>query len=124
MSPEHCREWLDRKPLNSVLYVCFGSMNTISASQMMQLGMALEGARLYRDTRRRAEQERLTGQITARMRESLDIDTVLQSAVREIGEALDIAEVEVRMMSPERVNSLPALSGSNGDNQGEDEETL
>ncbi|KAJ7950445.1 Glycosyltransferase [Quillaja saponaria] len=41
---ELCREWLNTKPLNSVLYVCFGSMNTISASQMMQLAMALEAS--------------------------------------------------------------------------------
>ncbi|XP_028757166.1 UDP-glycosyltransferase 92A1-like [Neltuma alba] len=40
--PELCREWLDTKPCNSVLYVCFGSMNTVSAAQMMELGMALE----------------------------------------------------------------------------------
>lgn len=42
ISPELCRQWLDTKPSNSVLFVCFGSMNTIAASQMMQLGMALE----------------------------------------------------------------------------------
>ncbi|XP_054815308.1 UDP-glycosyltransferase 92A1 [Prosopis cineraria] len=44
VSPELCREWLDMKPRGSVLYVCFGSMNTMSESQMMQLGMALEGS--------------------------------------------------------------------------------
>ncbi|XP_057727167.1 UDP-glycosyltransferase 92A1 [Arachis stenosperma] len=42
INPELCREWLNKKPSNSVLFVCFGSMNTISASQMMQLGTALE----------------------------------------------------------------------------------
>ncbi|GMY16370.1 UDP-glycosyltransferase 92A1-like [Fagus crenata] len=41
-SSELCIEWLNTKPLNSVLYVSFGSMNTISASQMMQLAMGLE----------------------------------------------------------------------------------
>lgn len=30
--------------MNSVLFVCFGSMNTISAKQMMELAMALEGS--------------------------------------------------------------------------------
>ncbi|KAI9079399.1 hypothetical protein K1719_038698 [Acacia pycnantha] len=39
---EVCREWLDRRAGNSVLYVCFGSMNTMSGEQMMQLGEALE----------------------------------------------------------------------------------
>ncbi|KAI8526262.1 hypothetical protein RHMOL_Rhmol13G0295000 [Rhododendron molle] len=44
ISPEKCTEWLDTKPTNSVLFVSFGSNNTISASQMMQLGRALERA--------------------------------------------------------------------------------
>ncbi|XP_027342911.1 UDP-glycosyltransferase 92A1 [Abrus precatorius] len=42
IDPQLCREWLNTKPSNSVLFVCFGSMNTISGSQMMQLGTALE----------------------------------------------------------------------------------
>jgi GAF domain-containing protein/HAMP domain-containing protein len=62
-----------------------------------QLSLALESARLYQDTQLRASRERLISQVTARMRESLDVDTVLQTAIREIGEALGIAEVEVRM---------------------------
>jgi GAF domain-containing protein len=62
-----------------------------------QLGMALESARLYEDTQRRAAREELTSQVTARMRETLDMDTVLQTALREIGERLDIAEAEVRI---------------------------
>jgi GAF domain-containing protein/HAMP domain-containing protein len=62
-----------------------------------QLGTALEGARLYQETQRRAARDRMLGDVAARMRETLDMDTVLQTAIREIGEALDIAEVEVRM---------------------------
>ncbi|TKY48352.1 UDP-glycosyltransferase 92A1 [Spatholobus suberectus] len=42
VNPKLCREWLNTKPPGSVLFVCFGSMNTISASQMMELGKALE----------------------------------------------------------------------------------
>ncbi|XP_030505734.2 UDP-glycosyltransferase 92A1 [Cannabis sativa] len=41
---EKCTQWLDSKPKRSVLYVSFGSMNTISTSQMMELGMALEAS--------------------------------------------------------------------------------
>ncbi|KAG2671266.1 hypothetical protein I3760_14G125900 [Carya illinoinensis] len=44
VSPELCIEWLSTKPLNSVLYVSFGSMNTISAKQMMQLATGLEAS--------------------------------------------------------------------------------
>jgi GAF domain-containing protein len=62
-----------------------------------QLGVALESARLYQDVQRRAAREQLAGEVTARMRETLDIDTVLQTAVREMREILGLAEAEVRI---------------------------
>lgn len=40
---DKCKEWLNSKEKKSVLYICFGSQNTISASQMMQLAKALDG---------------------------------------------------------------------------------
>ncbi len=64
-----------------------------------QLGVALDSARLYQETQRRASRERLIGEVTARVRETLDVDAVLQTAIREVGEALGLAEVEVRMGS-------------------------
>jgi hypothetical protein len=57
----------------------------------------LESARHYRDTQQRALREQMTTEITARIRETLDMDTVLQTAIREIGEKLNIAQVQVRM---------------------------
>lgn len=62
-----------------------------------QVGLALENARLLEETRRRAEREQLTREITARMRESLDLDTVLQVTARELRQVLDLAEAEVRI---------------------------
>ncbi len=62
-----------------------------------QLGVALESARLYQDAQRLATREQLIGEVTARMRESLDLETVLQTAVRELAEALTIPDVELRM---------------------------
>jgi GAF domain-containing protein len=62
-----------------------------------QLSIALDSARLYQDTQRAAAEERLTSQITARMRETLDVDLVLQTAIREMGAVLGIPRVEVRM---------------------------
>lgn len=44
ITAEACREWLDNKPSKSVLYICFGSQNTLTASQMMQLALALEAS--------------------------------------------------------------------------------
>ncbi|KVI09446.1 UDP-glycosyltransferase 92A1-like [Cynara cardunculus var. scolymus] len=39
---ESCLHFLNSKPPSSVLYISFGSQNTISASQMMQLAKALD----------------------------------------------------------------------------------
>ncbi|KFK25527.1 hypothetical protein AALP_AA8G126700 [Arabis alpina] len=36
--------WLDSKPDHSVVYVCFGSMNSISQTNMLELAMALESS--------------------------------------------------------------------------------
>ncbi|CAI0449974.1 unnamed protein product [Linum tenue] len=44
VSSNSCKAWLDGKPERSVLYVSFGSHNTISPAQMMELGKALESS--------------------------------------------------------------------------------
>ena len=45
-----------------------------------RMALAAENLRLVDETQRRATSEQLIGRITARMRASLDIDTVLQTA--------------------------------------------
>ncbi len=62
-----------------------------------QLGIALESARLFEETLTRAERERLISQIANRVRETLDIETVLKTAVIEMQSAMDLHEVEVHM---------------------------
>ncbi|XWS09312.1 hypothetical protein CRYUN_Cryun40dG0074700 [Craigia yunnanensis] len=42
ISAERCLQWLDLHSLDSVLYISFGSQNTISPSQMMELAIGLE----------------------------------------------------------------------------------
>ncbi len=65
-----------------------------------QLGQALDSARLYQATQQRAAQERLTGEVTARIRETLDMETVLRTAVQEVRQALGLPEVVVRLRDP------------------------
>ena len=79
-----------------------------------RLGLTLESARLFQDTRRRAAREQLIGEITARMRETLDVDTMLQTAIREIGQALGKVEVEVRMGSGVTLAQLASAGGGHG----------
>jgi GAF domain-containing protein/HAMP domain-containing protein len=62
-----------------------------------QFALAAENLRLVDETQRRAARERLTGEITARMRETLDIETVLKRAANEIGQALGLAALDVRL---------------------------
>ncbi|MBN1934859.1 MAG: GAF domain-containing protein [Anaerolineae bacterium] len=69
-----------------------------------QLNVALEGARLYGDTQRRAAREQMIGQVTGRIRESLDITTVIKTAVQEIVQSLGLAALDVRLAPPEPVD--------------------
>jgi len=62
-----------------------------------RLGGALESARLYKDTQRHAAREQIIGQVTTRMRETLDMDTVLKTAVQEVRQALGLPEVVIRL---------------------------
>jgi GAF domain-containing protein len=64
-----------------------------------QAAIALESMRLLEETRYRAERERLVSKITARMRETLDLETVLMTAAQEIRQELDLPEVVVRLTS-------------------------
>lgn len=63
----------------------------------VQAGLALENARLLAETQARAEQERLIGDISARIRETLDIDTILQVAARQFQAVLGLDKVEIRV---------------------------
>ena len=66
-----------------------------------QLGIALESARLYQDSRRRAIYERLIGEVTTRMRASLDLESVLKTAVDEMYQALGLDEIAIRLATEE-----------------------
>ncbi len=65
-----------------------------------QVALALENARLFEEAQRRASREELAGAVTARIRASLDIDTVLKTAVQEMRQALGLPEVVIRLAPP------------------------
>jgi DNA-binding LacI/PurR family transcriptional regulator/GAF domain-containing protein len=70
-----------------------------------RLGAALESARLLEESRRAAILGQVSGELSAQMRTSLDIDQVLQNAVREMVSALNFARVEVRLSGEELVGT-------------------
>jgi GAF domain-containing protein/HAMP domain-containing protein len=76
----------------------FGDEDLRLADQIsLQLSSAVDVARLFERTENRAERERIIRSATTQIRETLDIETVLKTAVKEMRQALNLAEVEVRL---------------------------
>jgi GAF domain-containing protein len=75
-----------------------------------QIGAALESARLYQETRQWAAREQIASEVTARMRESLNIQSVLQTAAAEIYRALGLRDVSIQL-HPDS-NPLPAAEAA------------
>lgn len=67
-----------------------------------QMALAIENARLLEETRRLAERERLISEITARIRASAQVETILRTAAAELGRALRASEgvVQLTVSSP------------------------
>jgi|GEM_PF-370718 len=62
-----------------------------------QAALALENARLLEETRQRAEQEKMVGGIASKVWASTDMDTILRTAVKELGIALDASEAVIEL---------------------------
>lgn len=60
-----------------------------------QVSTALEAARLYNETQRKAERERLAGEITAKLRATNDPQEILKSAAKELRRALDASQAQI-----------------------------
>lgn len=71
-----------------------------------RLALAADGMRLLEDVQHRAARERLLGDVTARMRETLNVESVLQTAVDEIRQALGLDRAAVRLAMPETDGDL------------------
>lgn len=62
-----------------------------------QVGLAIENARLVSQTRAQALQEQLASDFTTKLRETLDMDTVVKTAIKEVQNTFSLKEVEIRM---------------------------
>jgi GAF domain-containing protein len=60
-----------------------------------QVGLAVDNLRLLEDAQQRAKQEQTIGELATRFSQSLDIDSLLQTAARELGQIPDVSEVSV-----------------------------
>jgi GAF domain-containing protein/HAMP domain-containing protein len=62
-----------------------------------QIALALENAQLLEETQRHSERDRLIAGITARVRSSMHMETILQTAVQELGAALGTSRAVVKL---------------------------
>ncbi len=65
-----------------------------------RLALALDNARLFESIQQQAAREQLISGITSRMRETLDVKTVLSTAVQEIRNALELHDIAVQLDIP------------------------
>ena len=85
-----------------------------------QLGAALESARLYRDAQRLATRERLTREITDKMRRDRSVEGIVQTAVDELFNVLGVSRTFVRLGSTPPSPPPPPHEGGKEGGSGED----
>jgi GAF domain-containing protein/HAMP domain-containing protein len=88
-----------------------------------QVGLAIENARLLEQTYSRAEREHAVADITAKLRASNDPQVILQTAVRELRQALGAKTAQVTIPPSSPLASIPeeTLPGGNGDHSNHDD---
>jgi GAF domain-containing protein len=62
--------------------------------------LALENARLFEETSRRAERERVISQVTSRISESTGFERILQTTIQELGRTLGTRRAFIQLQSP------------------------
>jgi GAF domain-containing protein len=77
-----------------------------------RLSLVLENARLVEAAQQRVQLERLSANITGRIRENLEMEAVLKTALQEIGETFALNEIEIRMGAVAMENPANGSAGS------------
>ncbi|HEX2994103.1 MAG TPA: GAF domain-containing protein [Anaerolineales bacterium] len=79
-----------------------------------QVGLAIDNIRLLEEATHLAKQEQMIGKLAARFSQSLDLDTLIQTAARELGQLPDISEVSVFIgQEPQQVSPSKQRSKRN-----------
>jgi GAF domain-containing protein len=65
-----------------------------------ELSDALVAAQLYQDAQSNAVRQQIVGELSSRMRQTLDVEAVLRTAAAEVRQALGLSDVVVRLQVP------------------------
>ncbi|MBK8028950.1 MAG: hypothetical protein IPK17_05465 [Chloroflexi bacterium] len=69
-----------------------------------RLALSLDNARLFQESQRATERERLVNNIAAKLTTQNNINDILQTAVREVGQALRAPQVSISLRRPNGVH--------------------
>ena len=72
-----------------------------------QVGLAVDNIRLLEEATQRARQEQTVGKLATQFIQSLDLDTLLQTAARELGQLPDVSEISVFIGQQDEKNHQP-----------------
>lgn len=81
-----------------------------------RLALSLDNARLFQESQRATERERLVNSIAAKLTAQTTINDILQTAVREVGQALRAPQVSIQLRGTQP-NEFPT-NGANGNGNG------
>ncbi len=70
-----------------------------------QIGLVLDNAQLFNETRRQAEREKVINKITNKIRGSMNLDEIMQTTVNELGQTLGVSRCLIRLGAD--VNAMP-----------------
>jgi GAF domain-containing protein len=80
-----------------------------------QVALTLETQRLFEQTQRRAFRERVTGEITSKIRAAGDVHSILETAAEELGRVLGVSRTLIRLGNPnDGTEDLPPNSQLEG----------
>lgn len=80
----------------------------------MQTALALDNARLIKQTRESALREQAVAEISGRIRETLDLETVLRTAAQELQRAFNLQEAGVQLNTPQDASPYSERATSGG----------
>lgn len=78
------------------------------------VGVAIQNARLFEQTQRRAERERLVNAITQKIQGAVTVESALQTAIHELGQALQVKQARVTIA--QQPGRTVETNGENGRN--------
>lgn len=93
------RQWSDEE---------LALLNTIAG----EAALAIDNARLIEQTQRVAQRERTINEINTRVRQTIDLDEILKTAVSELGQSLKAARVVARVGPADNDNKTGKVRGN------------